>query len=187
MSRINSMRAASTLAVLAMMLGIGAVSAQTASSLPGGASSLQERHGDWLVTCGVVPQGQAQGQGGGKACLLSQQQVDQSSNRRILSVELRPTDTGAAGTLILPFGLALARGVTIGVDDAAPGDPVPFGTCLPVGCIVRLPITGPLLDAMKKGTALRIKAVAAGGQDTDFSASLSGFSAALTRTAELSK
>jgi len=182
MSLCQNIRAVS-LAVFALAAAVGSAAGQAEGNLPGGASSLQERHGDWLVTCGVVPQNGATG----KACVLSQQQVDQSNNRRILSVEFRPTPDGAAGTLILPFGLALARGITIGVDDAAPGDPVPFGTCLPVGCIVRLPVTGPLMDAMKRGTSLKIAAVAAGGQETNFSASLSGFSAALNRTVELAR
>lgn len=55
-----------------------------------------------------------------------------------LSNSTRRVGNALAGTLILPFGLALAKGATLQVDDKAVGQPQTFCTCLPGGCIVPL-------------------------------------------------
>lgn len=58
------------------------VIAQTSpSTLPGGASSLQESYDDWRVFC-MEPTGQ-------KICILSQQQIDGRTRQRILALERR--------------------------------------------------------------------------------------------------
>lgn len=78
--------------------------------LPGGASALSETHSDWVVNCQV--------NGAAKACSLSHHQFSKQTNQRLLAIELS-TKTGedAAGTLALPFGLALAKGITLEIDD----------------------------------------------------------------------
>jgi invasion protein IalB len=169
-------------AALVLLTGTAAASGQQIGGLPGGASSLQERHGDWTVTCSMAEQ-----DGTAKTCIQSQSQVDPQSNRRILSIEIRPTEPAAVGTIVLPFGLALAAGIQIAVDEVSYGEPLAFGTCLPIGCIVRSPLDAALIEAMKKGSVLTIQATAAGGPQTVFSASLKGFSAAYDRTVELAR
>ncbi len=149
------------------------------SQLPGGASSLQEAHGNWRVTCAQP--------GGKKVCALSQQQTDQESRQLVVAVELTTLSPDRAeGTLVLPFGLALERGTTLQIDDA-PGQVFRFRTCLQVGCLVALAFNPTTVAALRKGTVLIVKATVDGGQEAVFKIPLAGFASALDRTAALSK
>jgi invasion protein IalB len=149
------------------------------SQLPGGASSLQETHGNWRVTCAQP--------GGKKICTLSQQQADQESRQLVVAIELTTVSADRAeGTLVLPFGLALDRGITLQVDDA-PGQALRYRTCLQVGCLVALNFNAATLASLRKGTVLVVKATVDGGQEAAFKLPLAGFSSALDRTAALSK
>ena len=158
--------------------------AEDLSGLPGGATSLREAHGDWVVTCAL------QSQTGGpnvKLCGMSQEQTDSNSRQRILAVELKPDNTGASGILVLPFGLSLDRGVTLQIDDGPAGQPNKFRTCIPVGCVVPVSFDAKTLATLRKASQLKIKAVADGGKETPFAVSLKGFPNAFDRTAALIK
>jgi invasion protein IalB len=150
------------------------------ADLPGGATSLQETHGDWRVVCGQ-PNGK-------KVCALSQQQTEKDTHQLMLAIELSPpVNNTAGGTLILPFGLALDRPVTLQIDDAATGQVLRFRTCLPVGCLVALAFDPGAVVRLREGTMLTIKTTADGGQEALFKVSLEGFAAALDRTVDLSR
>jgi invasion protein IalB len=153
----------------------------TQSSLPGGASSLQESYQDWQVTCSA--------QGVDKRCVMSQQQADPKTRQRVLAIELNADTTGkAAGAVVLPFGLALDTGVSITVDEDADAVGLRFRTCLPVGCVVPLELKEELIAAMRNGTSLQITATPSENeQPVSFSVSLKGFSSAFDRTLALSK
>lgn len=167
--------------LMAGMMSVPALAEGSASTLPGGASSLQETYQDWQVSC---VQQQAD-----KRCALSQQQR-QRNGQNVLSIELTTIAEAAEadGILVLPFGLLLSNGATLQIDDATPGSALPFSTCLPAGCLVPLAFDGNMLAAMRKGTALNISAAASGtNQPVRLRVSLAGFSAALDRTAALLK
>ena len=153
----------------------------TPSTLPGGASSLQEAFQDWQVSC--------ISQGGVKRCAMSQQQADATSRQRVLAIELSATGTEAAsGALVLPFGLSLDAGAGIKVDEGLGVDGLRFRTCLPAGCVVPLTLQQDLLAAMRAGTSLKVTATPAdGSRPVEFAISLKGFSAALDRTVALAK
>lgn len=150
---------------------------QPPSTLPGGASSLQETYDDWQVSCVQ--------QAAGKRCAMSQQQMDQKSRQRVLAMELSVAGDKVEGVLVLPFGLALEKGAALQVDDGETGAAIPFRTCLPAGCIVPVSFDAAVLDALRKGTAVKVKVTADGGAETAFSISLKGFTGALDRTAAL--
>lgn len=151
----------------------------TGSGLPGGASSLNETYRDWRVVCAQ--------QGNQKRCALSQAQVQQNG-QRILAIELNaPTGNAVSGILILPFGLAFESGVGLQIDEKPPLQPLRFRTCVPGGCIVSLAFDAPALIALRAGTALKIKAVADGGEAMPLSISLQGFGTALDRVGALSR
>ena len=161
----------------ALFLGGGPALAQ---NLPGGASSLNETHGDWTVTCVTLD--------GTVRCAVSQIQINSENRQRVLSVELTANDGGnaAGGTFVLPFGLALDQGVALSIDEGEPMASLRFSTCLPAGCLVPLTFDQNAITAMRAGAALKAKAAAnGGGQDVNFSISLSGFTSALARAAEL--
>jgi invasion protein IalB len=149
------------------------------STLPGGASSLNETYNDWRVAC--VQQGSA------KRCVLSQVQTHQNG-QRVLAIELNsPTANTVSGTLILPFGLALDSGVAFQIDEKPAMQPIRFRTCMPGGCIVNVSFDAATLVALRAGAALKVKATADGGAAAPFSISLQGFSTALDRVAALAR
>lgn len=152
---------------------------QPVSTLPGGASSLNETYRDWRVTC--VQQDAV------KRCVLSQSQV-QGNGQRVLAIELNTLAGNAvSGALVLPFGLALDSGVQLQIDDKSPSQSVRFRTCVPAGCLVPLSFDSAMIVALRAGSVLKIKAVADGGQDTPFSISLQGFAVALDRVSVLAR
>ncbi|MGX7874912.1 invasion associated locus B family protein [Mesorhizobium sp. ORM6] len=156
-----------------------AAAAANAPQLPGGASALSETHGDWTVNCQIS--------GTTKACSLSHQQFNKQSNQRLLAIELSSkTGDDASGTLALPFGLALAKGVTLTIDDQKLDGSLAFNTCQVVGCLVPVAFDANVTPLLKNGTTLKIDAFAADtGQQVSFSIPLNGFGGALARTAEL--
>ena len=160
-----------------------AIKAQgTPSTLPGGATSLREAHGDWTVGCSL------QGQPATKVCSLGQEQTDGRTNQRVLAIELRAISKDAArATVVLPFGLDLQKGMTLQVDDAKAAGPWPIRTCLPIGCLADSEIDAATLAALGKGTSLKLNLTADGGKEMTFSVSLKGFAGAYARTLELAK
>jgi invasion protein IalB len=149
-------------------------------TLPGGANSLQEAHGDWRVACGQ--------QNDQRLCTLSQQLVDRDSRQRILAIELMVSPQGQAeGALVLPFGLALDRGITLQVDETGAGPTLHFRTCLPAGCVVAVSFDAKAIAALRTGRTLVVTATGDNTKEVAFSVSLMGFASALDRTAALAK
>ncbi|WP_090301095.1 invasion associated locus B family protein [Ensifer sp. YR511] len=150
-----------------------------ASTLPGGASSLNEAYRHWRVGC--VQQGTT------KRCAMSQVQTQQNG-QRVLAIELSPpVGNIVTGTLVLPFGLALDAGVTFQIDDKPAMQPVRFRTCLPGGCLVNVSFDAATLVALRAGAALKLRTTADGGTVMPFTISLQGFGTALDRVATLSR
>jgi invasion protein IalB len=148
-------------------------------TLPGGANELQETHGDWRVICAQ--------QAATRTCSFSQQQTAKESRQLVVGVELRATSADTVeGTLVLPFGLAVSRPVTLQVDEGA-AMPLAFRTCLPIGCLVPLAFEPATVSALRKGATLQVKTTADNAQEVAFRISLRGFSSAFDRTAALSK
>jgi invasion protein IalB len=163
---------------VAVFAALGPSAAQEAPGLPGGATSLQETYQDWLVICGLTE--------AGKLCSLSQQQAQQNG-QRVLAIELTVTAEGAvSGNLVLPFGLALAAGATLQVDDQSAQSPMAFSTCFPAGCVVPLTFDAEDIAAMRSGEQLKVNVRVEGTTEpTTLAISLRGFSAALDRTQSL--
>ncbi|MDR3376672.1 MAG: invasion associated locus B family protein [Ancalomicrobiaceae bacterium] len=151
----------------------------TSATLPGGASSLQETFGDWRVAC--VVQGQT------KRCALVQEQVNEQTHQRILTIELGIVGEKLEGVLLTPFGLALDRGVQLQIDDQSGQQALKFRTCLPGGCLVPLSFDSKVMAGLRAGSAIRFHASADGGQDQLFTVSLKGFGSALDRVGALVK
>jgi invasion protein IalB len=168
---------------LVALFGLSGPALAQEPALPGGATSLRENHGDWVVGCSI----QQQSGKNVKVCGLSQEQTDQNSRQRVLAIEVRPEGAGVQGILVLPFGLALDQGASFQIDDG-PASPVQkFRTCLPAGCLVPVNFDARTLAALRKGNQLKVKTVADGGKEAPFTISLKGFPGALDRTAALMK
>ncbi|ETR76957.1 invasion protein [Afipia sp. P52-10] len=150
-----------------------------ASSLPGAATSLQETHGDWVVSCAL--------QGASKRCGLTQEHTNQQTRQRVFAVELTPVGDKVEGVLLLPFGLVLDQGVALQVDDQAEGQPLRFRTCLMAGCLVQVTFDARQAAALRGGTALKMRVTPEGGPSTVLAISLKGLGAALDRTIALAR
>jgi invasion protein IalB len=167
-------------AVLALALFMGSANMVAAQGLPGGATSLNETHGSWTVVCRTAE--------GAVRCAMTQTQVSGENRQRVLAIELSAAEASNAtnGVLVLPFGLQLESGIVLSIDEAEILPRLRFSTCLPAGCLVPLSFNGDAITTLRAGTALSVKAAANdSGQEVNFSISLSGFTSALNRIAEL--
>ena len=167
----------SAILAVAGAIGINPAQSQEASSLPGGASSLQETHADWQVTCQMA--------NGTKQCAISQQQ-QQQNGQRVLAIEIQSQEGGSVkGVTVLPFGLKLQAGASFQIDEAEALPAMPFSTCLPAGCLVPVEFDAAAVKAMRAGQSLKLKATSLDEQELTFTISLKGFSSALDRQASL--
>lgn len=164
----------------------GATTAQNGPALPearpiefaGGASAITETHGEWSVNCQVIRNT--------RLCSFSYQQFDKSSNQRVFGIELSARDGKAIGNLALPFGLALAKGVTLKVDDKPLDGSYGFSTCLIAGCLVPLSVDETMLGDLQGAATLGVSAFALdSGREVAFAIPLGGFTSAMNRTAQL--
>ncbi len=83
--------------------------------LPGGASSLTETHGDWMIHCQVVAEAEASR----RACVMAQRQTN-AQGQQVLAIELLPSTEGLEGALVLPFGLAVRQAVSLTIEESEP-------------------------------------------------------------------
>lgn len=119
---------------------------------------------------------------------MSQMRVDPKTRKRILTIELRSDGGEAAGALIAPFGLALAKGISLRVDEKGSETPFAFSTCVPAGCVVPLDLDAGMTKSLVSGEVLTVVVTANDTQQPlSFSVSLKGFSSAWARLVELSK
>ena len=137
--------------------------------------------GQWRVDCGRTSEGAASTAG----CILFQQVVT-PQGQRVLDIHLRPDASGAQGAVILPFGLSMAAGVQLQIDNSKISAPLSFRTCLPAGCLIELDFDNAALEALRAGKTLTIRARGAGeaARDVVLPVTLDGFSAAYTQAAE---
>lgn len=163
-------------ALLCTVFSAHAAFAQSEKSLalPGGASSMQENHGDWTVSCRVAE--------ARKSCMVLQA-LGRSTGETVLSLELVPvSETEAEGILLSPFGLRLSDGVTITIDGKALSKPLPFMTCIESGCIVPVALQTQELDRLKTGKEMLVSAAnASSGAAVNLKLSLTGFKTAFDR------
>lgn len=151
-----------------------------AAPLPGGASTLQETYEDWTVSC--------QSQKDKTLCAVRQDQNSSQTGQRVLTAELRNLDGGKVeGVLLMPFGLDLAKGAALKIDEAA-GPNLTFSTCLPQGCLAPVNFDAKQVAALKAGANLNVTTTALSpSQPVAFKVSLKGFGSALDRIVTLTK
>ncbi|OYR20174.1 invasion associated locus B family protein [Brucella thiophenivorans] len=151
-----------------------------AAPLPGGASTLQETYDDWTVSC--------QSQKEATICAIRQDQNSSQTGQRVLTAELRNIAGGKIeGVLLMPFGLDLAKGAALKIDEAT-GPNLAFSTCLPQGCLAPVSFDAKQSAALKAGSNLNVTTTALSpSQPVAFKVSLKGFGAALDRIVALTK
>jgi invasion protein IalB len=183
MIRLSVTVAAFAIALVAMPVKAMAQSGEAAKApaLPGGSSSLQETFEGWTLQCAATA--------GGRLCNVQQQQRHRDSKQLVVAVELTVAPGNAvAGVLVLPFGLKLAAGAALQIDDKPVAPALPFATCLPVGCLVPLNFDRAMINRLRAGNVLKVTAAAnEDGKPVALDVSLKGLPAALDRLAGLSQ
>jgi invasion protein IalB len=135
--------------------------------------TLSEAIDDWQVVCSETATDP-------NNCTMLQQLMTQKG-QRILAIELRPAGRSLTGTLIMPFGLDLATGVRLQVDNTDQTKPLPFATCLYDGCIVPLNLTEAITTAIRAGNQMKVTAMGYDGDEFALAISLKGVSRASDR------
>jgi invasion protein IalB len=164
-------------ALVSILLGCVPVAAQEVRTLPGGATSIRELRGAWILVCGYDAEA--------RACNLRQEQRDTASGRLVLIMELVPVGDDITGSLVLPLGVDLQKGVTLQVDDHAPmvGS---FQACVAqLGCAVPVSLDEGQSRELAAGETLTATFTPVNAQAITYSVSLKGLSGALARAAEL--
>lgn len=149
--------------------------------LPGGATSLNETHGDWTVSCG---KNQLQIMN----CLMSQQLLNAENKQRVMAIELTIANGPAAGlngTMVLPFGVKLSDGVKLAVDENSLLTEMPFSTCLPLGCVASIQLNPKMVEAFRVGSIVSIVLNTLEDTQLKVELSLKGFSSAHNRITAL--
>lgn len=159
--------------------------ALAATALPGGANSLRESYDDWILNCRVQPS--TEGAAAAVACALTQELFRQRNRQRVVALTLVRREGGIRGTLLMPFGLSLAAGVKLRIDDGPQTQAIAFRTCTPQGCVIPIDWSDNTVVGLRTGSQLRIDAVSENDQPINFNISLNGFSASLDRVIELTR
>jgi invasion protein IalB len=179
----KNIKAAAAVALTSLLLQATTAGAQADGAAVAGNNSfsVNETHGDWILLCSDADKA--------KICVMTQQQRKADTNQLVIAAEVTNLqDKQTRATLVLPFGLALEAGMTFQVDDGPVSKPAPFSTCLPAGCIVKVLLDQPTLDALRGGTSVKLTAKALeSGQTVLLGLSLKGFSTALDRLLTFTK
>lgn len=144
-----------------------------------GKPAYQEALGDWQIACA--------GDGSERRCSLVRQLFDEKTGQRILALELQAKDDRLQGVAILPFGIALQRGLTVQVRDGDAGKASAFETCLPAGCLAPVVLDQTALGALEQSKVLHVLVGMTDGQTANFAVPVAGIGAARTRLAVLAK
>lgn len=153
-----------------------------AAGLPNGATQLRENYQDWAVLCQVTGADGADKVG----CRIEQVQMRANSRQRVLQTTIVMQAGGAAkGSFVLPFGLALEDGVTLQIDGGRVTKPLPFKTCINVGCVVQFEWPTETIEGLRGATTLKLGAKNVNGTAVPFSVPLRGLSAAVDRALAL--
>ncbi len=154
-------------------------SAGFAGGLPGGATSLAETYDSWQLNC--VDEDAT------LTCALTQAQVNSETGQQFLAIELRPDGAGGlGGALVLPFGLALSQGITLGIAAQDSTIALGFSTCLPVGCLVPIGFAAGSIEAIGGAGQLDITAtINDSGDPINLAIDMKGFQSAAARMAQV--
>ena len=190
---LRNLAAAFAVSLILAANTVAPASAQN-SNVPDGANSLSETFKDWTVRCvsqAPAPKAGAkqarkprEAAGHGRLCVLWQRQLTQK-RQRILIVELRPEHGGLTGTLVLPFGLKLAKGAVLQIDNGRLSQPFAFSTCLPAGCIVPLQLGTEAVASLHRGHQLSVLLSTLDDKQLKLTVSLAGFGPAYDRVQKL--
>lgn len=165
------------LSLLIFLMSLTHVNAQTAPS------ALSETYQNWAVRCATTNIANKPA----RICEMNQILRQRDTGKTLLTISLRTESTGAALTMIAPFGLKLSEGLRLEITDK-PVLKMAFRTCLPAGCVAVNEIPIELINKMAAAADATIVMVgSANNQEIKVTVSLAGFTAAWNRLVSFSK
>lgn len=169
--------------------GAQTVKPKQTAAVPAMPSNVEETYDAWRVVCRQVTPKDAEGPPAAqRQCSVVQQQYDESSKQRVLAIEFQqPTPDKLDGVAVLPFGLALERGVTLQIDSTPLVVTARYRTCLPAGCLVPLSLDSKLIAAFRKGQTLVLTLDADDGKSLNLKVPLKGLVPAIDRAIALGR
>lgn len=151
-------------ATLAASLGL------TAAATAQNAEAQNTTHQDWVVTCTASEAGQS-------CAMVQRLNLGDGGAQMSLEMSLGP-DGSAVGVMIAPFGLDIAKGVSINID-GGPRFNLPFRTCRQFGCVVRMNFGAEVVALLRRGATLQATLYQLDGNaELNIPFSLNGFSSA---------
>lgn len=92
-------------------------------ALPNGVDALKESFGDWAVECKIA--------GAARTCSMGQHRRDTKTGQIVIAIAIFLTENGSTKIVILmPFGLALAQGIQLRLDNWSAEQTAQFATCI---------------------------------------------------------
>lgn len=147
--------------------GAAPLSPQGAPGQP--ALELKSTHGAWQVRCFQA------------TCIMTQFHARTDSTSDAVVTLSKPNDpSGALTTLaeiVVPLGVYLPTGIGLQVDNGEVRA-APFERCLPLGCVVRAPVSPQMLDQLKRGGTAYLVMATSPVENVRVPISLQGFTAA---------
>ncbi len=150
--------------------------------------TLTENYRDWVLICqnGATADATATG----RVCEITQELRQSADGQRVLRIAFavgpEAPEGSATLTLITPFGVRLADGVSLTVTDDAIAR-VPFLTCLAVGCIATETLSSEVMGRLADADAAIIGMFTASGDPAQLEISLLGLSPAWRRLTGLAQ
>jgi invasion protein IalB len=86
------------------------------------------------------------------------------------------------GTVVMPLGMAVRESVPMLIDNRFIAL-LPVDTCLPVGCVMSLAMSQPMVNVLRSGGTFELLALATNGQTVPLQLPLGGFGEAIARVA----
>ncbi|WP_120634995.1 invasion associated locus B family protein [Ruegeria sp. EL01] len=157
--------------VKSLVLGAIALGVSLSAAVAQTKETTSTQFQSWTVNCAE--------EAGQKLCAMSQSLNLQNQSGLLLRMELqRGQEDGASGVVIVPFGLDIAKGISLSID-GGPRWNLPMRTCQNFGCVIPVTLGPAIIQELKESGSIQISLYTLdGGKTLEVPVSLAGFTAA---------
>lgn len=168
------------LSLLAVALALAWAAGDAGAQAPA-PSSFSETYGDWRVKCGSPSETAPRQCGMEQELRVRDEKTGRSHRLMAVTLTVPKKGGGVELSALTPFGLLLARGAKLRIDEGESFGPLPFWTCLRGGCVLRGPIDAARTALLAKGRKLHLGMISTAEKPFDVAISLKGFTSAFKR------
>ncbi|TPW34057.1 hypothetical protein E3202_05775 [Oecophyllibacter saccharovorans] len=135
---------------------------------------------DWKLACQ-----QQTGPDKTVRCVVSQRLLNQRTHQQIVRISFQPLAHQVNGQVMLPFGLALLKGLDLRMNTDPVGQNYPFTTCRANGCIVPLDLDDTQMRNFQQARQVQLSFQLLNGREITVPISMRGFDEAWKRAQTL--